>query len=122
MDFILTIWEYLASIVGIVGVIYKIYSMLKKFEEKLDSNFTEMKRTINKQAEIIKEQGDKLDYNTIETLRLVIINENIPLVERVKAGREYIKMGGNGAIKILTKELEIELEHEYMKGSRDFDE
>lgn len=42
---------------------------------------------------------ETLNYNTLETLKLIIINKNIPLDERVLAGQTYIKLNGNGAIK-----------------------
>ena len=35
----------------------------------------------------------------MQTLRLVIMSEEMPLEERIKAGDKYIKNGGNGAIK-----------------------
>lgn len=60
----------------------------------------------------------EVNYNTLMTLRLVIINTNMPLSERIEAGRMYIKKGGNGAVKKLVQELEeIELKEE-MGGNK----
>ena len=43
------------------------------------------------------EQHQRETY--MQTLRLVIMSEEIPLEERIKAGDDYIKEGGNGAIR-----------------------
>ena len=43
---------------------------------------------------------EKRQHETyMQTLRLVIMSEEMPLEERIKAGDAYIKEGGNGAIK-----------------------
>lgn len=46
---------------------------------------------------------DRLEKNQhetyMQTLRLVIMSEEMPLEERIKAGDEYIKKGGNGAVR-----------------------
>lgn len=58
---------------------------------------------------------DDFDENTILTLKLVIINEHLPLSERVEAGRKYIDKGGNGAVKKLVQELETQQYNELLK-------
>lgn len=46
-------------------------------------------------------------------LRLTIMSEEMPMEERLKAGEEYVKEGGNGAVKaryqILIKEYQKEI-------------
>lgn len=56
-----------------------------------------------------------LNKNTLDTMKLAICNDNIPLSERVSIGREYISRGGNGAVKIKVKVLEEEYEEELKK-------
>ena len=52
---------------------------------------------------------DKLEEHQretyMQTLRLVITSEEMPLEERISAGDKYIQMGGNGAVKHLYQEL-----------------
>lgn len=76
------------TIVGFLGSIWKLFKKINSFQETLN-------------------------YNTITTLKLVIINENIPLDERVLAGERYIALGGNGAIKKLVLKLTEDLADDY---------
>ena len=62
---------------------------------------------INKRAE----DNDKhIRENYLDIKRLVITSPYMPLEERIAAGDEYIKKGGNGAVKRLHKELVAELD------------
>ena len=78
------------TILGFVGSIWKLFKKINSFQETLN-------------------------YNTITTLKLVVINENIPLDERVLAGERYIALGGNGAIKKLVLKLTEELAEDYIE-------
>lgn len=42
---------------------------------------------------------DLIRENTMYTLKLVILNEDLSLEERIHAGDRYIQLGGNGYIK-----------------------
>lgn len=48
---------------------------------------------------------DEFRENTIATLRLTIVNEHLPIDERIKAGEKYIAMGGNGSVKKIVQKL-----------------
>ena len=62
---------------------------------------------INKRAE----DNDKhIKENYLDIKRLVITSPYMPLEERIAAGDEYIKKGGNGAVKRLYNTLLEELE------------
>ena len=62
---------------------------------------------INKRAE----DNDKhIRENYLDIKRLVITSPYMPLEERIAAGDEYIKKGGNGAVSRLHKKLLEELE------------
>lgn len=52
----------------------------------------------------------ELKKNSLDTMKLAICNDCIPLSERVNVGKEYIALGGNGAVKIKVKILEEEYE------------
>ena len=62
---------------------------------------------INKRAE----DNDKhIRENYLDIKRLVITSPYMPLEERIAAGDEYIKKGGNGAVKRLHTTLLEELD------------
>ena len=64
---------------------------------------------INKRAE----DNDKhIKENYLDIKRLVITSPYMPLEERIAAGDEYIKKGGNGAVKRLYNTLLGELHFE----------
>lgn len=46
---------------------------------------------------------DREQYLAI--LRLTIVSQEMPITERIKAGDEYIKAGGNGAVQRLYEQL-----------------
>lgn len=89
---IVLIAEIITAIITICGVLGSVWRLFKKI-----NNFQET-----------------LNYNTLETLKLIIINKNIPLDERISAGQTYIKLNGNGAIKRLVSELEEQLANQYV--------
>lgn len=89
---IVLIAEIITAIITICGVLGSVWRLFKKI-----NNFQET-----------------LTYNTLETLKLIIINKNIPLDERISAGQTYIKLNGNGAIKKLVSELEDQLANQYV--------
>lgn len=55
------------------------------------------------------ERHDRENYLNI--LRLIIMNGNMPLEERISAGDKYIKEDGNGAVKHFYQELIKQLPH-----------
>ena len=59
-------------------------------------------RGINKRLEKI-ENHDNKQYLSI--LRLTIMSENMPITERIAAGKEYIDHGGNGEVKNFFQEF-----------------
>lgn len=89
---------------------------LKPFNDRID----ELEKCRVAQHEETKEEiqkiKDELNKNSLNTLKNTICNENIPLSERVMAGREYIDKGGNGAVKIRVHQLETQYEEELKKG------
>lgn len=67
---------------------------------------------IRSEIQDIKEHLKKLE---LDDLKLVIMSEEMPIGERLSAGKRYISQGGNGAIKIHVKLLEEEYENELRK-------
>lgn len=50
------------------------------------------------------------------TLKIAVLSEELPLIDRVHAGEEYLKLGGNGLIKLKYEELVKEALKEMKKS------
>lgn len=111
MDLIV-IGEIIGAIMTILGALCGMYKFIRYFDNKfnsIDGSLKNLEICINDNQKDIKQINKlitDLEYNTIETLRLVIINEDMPLDERLKAGKKYLEMGENGSIRLLIKDLE----------------
>lgn len=55
--------------------------------------------------------------NSLDTMKIAICSEELPLSERVSIGKKYIDKGGNGAIKIKVHVLEDEYEKELKQSA-----
>lgn len=88
IEIIITIASVITALTVIITAIVSIYKLVRNVEIK-----------INNIDENLKE-------NTLSTLRLVIINEDMPLSERLKAGEKYTSIGGNGEIHALYEALQ----------------
>ena len=83
MDFnvILTTASIITALTVIITGFLKVYKFLRGLEERY-------------------ERLDKtLQENTIHILKMAVLDECMPLVDRIHAGERYIEMGGNGTIK-----------------------
>ena len=88
---------FIATVVGgigtLVGVLYRMYRLARSIEEK----YEEMN-------ELIKE-------NTIHILKIAVLNEDLPITDRINAGERYMALGGNWFV----KEKYLKLLDEYEK-------
>lgn len=88
---------------------------LKPFNDRID----ELEKARIEQHEETKKEiqkvKDELRKNSLNTLKNTICNENLPLSERITAGKEYIDKGGNGAVKIYIHRLEKKYNKELEK-------
>lgn len=53
-------------------------------------------RSLKKELTVLKEHQTE---NYLATLRLTVVSEEMPLAERIIAGKKYIDTGGNGEVK-----------------------
>lgn len=90
---------FLTAITTIVVFLYKLYKLIKNVDTKFEGF------------------EKNLQTNTLSTLRLIIINEDMPLSERVSAGEEYVKLGGNGAIHAKYEALKELYKEECKRGN-----
>lgn len=97
----LTLGQIIAGIVTILtvlGFLWKVYKLIRKVENKID------------------DFEKNLNTNTLNTLRLVIINKEMPLKERLNAGKEYVEKGGNGEVHTLYEALQEQYKEEVKEG------
>lgn len=97
----LTIGQVIAGgtvILTVLGFLWKAYKLIRKIEKKIDRF------------------ENNLNGNTLNTLRLVIINKEMPLSERLKAGKEYVEKGGNGEVHTLYEALQEQYKEEMKEG------
>lgn len=92
---IIIFWGGIATaITAILVLIGMIFSKLKKIYKIFDK---------------IKEHTEENYFNN---LRLVIMSNEMPIEERLRAGEKYIKAGGNGQVKAFYTKLQ----NDYQKG------
>ena len=65
----------------IITFLIKIYTFFSTLEKKYE------------------EMNTTLKQNNMYILKLTVMNNDMPLVERIKAGERYLQNGGNGLIK-----------------------
>lgn len=83
------LWGAVAgAVTGIVALIVKIV----KGAKKAITYFTDLKSNVD-----ILVKHDHTQYMAI--LRLTVMSDNIPLSERIAAGKEYLEAGGNGDVR-----------------------
>ena len=84
----------ISAITVIGGFFYKLHTITRNFEKKHE----EIQQTLR--------------MNTIHVLKIAVLDPNLPLVDRIHAGEQYIAMGGNGTIKRIYESLLDEYEKE----------
>lgn len=87
MQTIILAGSVVAAITAIAVFLVKIFKFVHRITEWVET----------------KDKHDKENYLDIK--RLVITSPYMPLSERIKAGDEYIKRGGNGEVKHLYESL-----------------
>lgn len=80
------------GIAGAVTALIALAVKIVKVVKIIIGFFNDLKQKVNT---LVKH--DKSQYMAI--LRLTIMSENIPLSERILAGKEYLENGGNGDVR-----------------------
>ena len=81
LKWVADVCTYLTVIAGFAVAIWKIARPLRAIEER------------------IKRLEGYTHNDYMNTLRLTVMSEEMPLEERLAAGEKYVREGGNGAIK-----------------------
>ena len=92
IDSVLITASVVTALTAITAFLFKIYNFFRKLEIKYD------------------EMNDLLKSNTIHLLKIAVLDDKLPLTDRLHAGEQYIKMGGNGTIKRIYEKLLDEYE------------
>ena len=87
MQTIILAGSVVGAITALVVACVKLYSVARAIERRAETNDKHIKE------------------NYLDIKRLVITSPYMPLSERIKAGDEYIKQGGNGEVKHLYQTL-----------------
>lgn len=72
-------------------------------------------KTVYKLARNIEKFSETQNEIQLSVLRLTVINEGMPLDERVDAGEKYVSKGGNGSVHALYDVLREEYEEKLKK-------
>ena len=94
MDSLLLIASFITASTVIITAIIKLLKLFKSITTKI-TNFQHL-----------------IEENTRYTLKLVVINDDLDLDERLAAGKRYIDLGGNGYIHAVYDKLVKEEEQE----------
>lgn len=86
----------LAAILSAIGVICAsvaaLYNMVKKVDKKFES------------------YDKMLTENTRYILKLALLSDDLPITDRINAGKRYLELGGNGYGKVVYNRLIHEIE------------
>jgi hypothetical protein len=77
-----------------IGLLWKGVSRLVHFLDEIKEN-----TSLNEIKEDIKELKDHSKENYLGIKRLTVMSHDMPIGERIVAGHDYIKAGGNGEVK-----------------------
>ena len=86
-EYIIMIASIVTAITVISSTCFKVYKFFRNLEKKYD------------------EMNDILQKNTLFILKIAVLDEQLPLTDRLKAGELYMDLGGNGAVKKKYQEL-----------------
>lgn len=135
------IYEMLLTAAGVVGAITTLFLFGKKIVKAIRNGIkffnnmnTNIKQLSQEQGHIkrevfeikqeladTKKEVEKISRHTHENymreLQIIIMSDEMPLGERLCAGEEYIREGGNGEIKAKYKLLQHEYEEHNDKHS-----
>lgn len=91
---------------GIASAVTGIWLLLRRIIKAVKNFIVAVRSLVSKIDTLV--EHDNAQYLAI--LRLTIINESMPMSERLIAGKKYIDRGGNGDVKELYQKLEKQCE------------
>ena len=82
------------------------------------TTFIKIFKVMRAVADKIHEFQEIMEENTMYTLKLVILNEDLSLEERIHAGDRYIELHGNGYVHSIYDQLKKEVEQQHEHDTR----
>ena len=89
---ILLVGSICTAVLAFIGVVAKLIHMIIKL------------------TKMVKDVLEKTDKNYMNNLKLVIMSDEMPIEERLRAGKEYVSHDGNGQVKAYYHKLKLEYE------------
>ena len=86
-EYIIMIASIVTALTVISTTCFKVYIFFRNLEKKYD------------------EMNDILKKNTLFILKIAVLDDQLPLTDRLHAGELYMNLGGNGAVKKKYQEL-----------------
>lgn len=80
---------------GFAGAIVTIIKLVAPIKKKVDSLLS----TVQQTADDVKDIKEDNFEQYLSILRLTVMNSEIPIPERLIAGKKYVDKGGNGKVK-----------------------
>lgn len=87
----------LGSVAGALAAISALIVKIVRVVKKVVKYFKDLKESVDTLLVNDKEQR-------MEILKLTVMQENMPLSERISAAKKYLKLGGNGDVKAYYEE------------------
>lgn len=81
-------------------------TQIQRISERIDEMDKKLDEKIDALDKKLDSQRDTVEKQHLDVLRLTIMSPNMPVSERLIAGAEYIKKGGNGDVKKYVHDLE----------------
>lgn len=78
----------------------------------------QLKPIVEDNKKIHEELHEELKQNSLDTMRIAICSDGLPLKERLDIGKRYIDSGGNGSVKVVVHSLEKKYEEELKKEGK----
>ena len=82
------------------------------------TTFVKIYRAMKTVYDKIHEFQEIMEENTMYTLKLVILNEDLSIEERIHAGDRYIELHGNGYVHSIYDQLKKEVEQQHEHDTR----
>lgn len=87
-----TIASMITSLTVIITCVWKVYTLAKRVEDKLDAYDKDIKQL------------------SIHLYKMALLDTNLPIIDRLHAGESYLALGGNGLGKKVYEQLLKELD------------
>ncbi len=107
----------IAEIVSALTIIVSAFFAIEKFTKGKITKW--LQKPVMEKIEKLNSRMDKFE---VVQLKNIIMNDNIPISERLEAGDRYIHLGGNGAIKVFYKKLKDDYYEQLEKEERNKEE